>query len=62
VKKNIGKIDRFIRLAVGAVLVILAAVIPFWWLLIPAAIALATAALERCPLYVPFGIRTNKNE
>ncbi|HAQ56609.1 MAG TPA: DUF2892 domain-containing protein [Acholeplasmatales bacterium] len=61
-KKNIGKIDRFIRLAVGAVLVILAAVIPFWWLLIPAAIALATAALERCPLYVPFGIRTNKNE
>lgn len=61
-KKNIGKTDRLIRLAVGAVLVILAAVIPFWWLLIPAAIALATAAVERCPLYLPFHIRTNKGK
>jgi len=61
-KKNIGKVDRIIRLVVGIVLVFLAIAIPFWWLLIPAAIALATAAVERCPLYLPFGIRTNKEK
>jgi len=61
-KKNIGNTDRLIRLIVGVVLVVLAAVIPFWWLLIPAAIALATAAVRTCPLYLPFGINTNKEK
>lgn len=61
-KKNVGNIDRIIRFAVGGVLVILAVAIPFWWLLIPAAIALATAALRRCPLYLPFKIDTNKEK
>ncbi|MFA5006665.1 MAG: DUF2892 domain-containing protein [Candidatus Izemoplasmatales bacterium] len=61
-KKNVGNVDRAIRLGVGAVLVILAVAIPFWWLLIPAAIALATAAVQRCPLYLPFKIDTNKDK
>jgi len=60
VKKNVGNIDRIIRFVLGAVLVVLAVAIPFWWLLIPAAIAIATAAMERCPLYVLFGISTCK--
>jgi hypothetical protein len=59
-KKNVGKIDRIIRFALGAVLVVLAVAIPFWWLLIPAAIAVVTAAVERCPLYLLLGINTRK--
>lgn len=61
-KKNVGNIDRIIRFAVGGVLVVLAVAIPFWWLLIPAAIALATAAVQRCPLYLPFKVDTNKEK
>jgi len=61
-KKNVGNTDRYIRFGIGAVLVVLAVAIPFWWLLIPAAIAVATAALQRCPLYLPFGIDTRKDK
>lgn len=61
-KKNVGNVDRAIRLGVGAVLVVLAVAIPFWWLLIPAAIALATAAVQRWPLYLPFKSGTNKDK
>lgn len=59
-EKNVGKLDSIIRYAIGAVLIVLAAVLPLWWLLIPAAIAIATGALGRCGLYKLFGINTCK--
>ncbi len=57
-KRNIGGIDRIIRIAAGAVLTILAAsgTIGWWgWIgLIP----LVTGLLSSCPLYWIFGINT----
>ncbi len=70
-KKNIGKLDRAIRLIVAAVIVVLyfagvlsgtLAVVLF----ILAAVFILTGSLEICPLYLPFGISTrpkdNRNE
>lgn len=70
-KKNIGKLDRAIRLIVAAFIVVLyftgaisgiMAVILF----VLAAVFIITGSLEVCPLYLPFGISTrskeNKNE
>jgi hypothetical protein len=57
-EKNVGKLDAIIRYAIGGVLIVLAVVLQVWWLLIPAAIAIATGALGRCGLYKLFGINT----
>jgi len=57
-EKNVGKLDAIIRYAIGGVLIVLAIVLQVWWLLIPAAIAIATGALGRCGLYKLFGINT----
>ncbi|MBN2541142.1 MAG: DUF2892 domain-containing protein [Bacilli bacterium] len=60
-KKNVGKVDSYIRYALGVVFIVLA-IVWTWWMLIPAAIAVGTAALGVCPLYLPFGINTRKEE
>ncbi|TXI66455.1 MAG: DUF2892 domain-containing protein [Limnohabitans sp.] len=60
-KSNVGGIDRIARIAIGAVLVILAAIgkVGVWgWIgLLP----LATGALGWCPPYSLLGINTCKN-
>ena len=55
---NIGSIDRTLRFVAGGVLVALAVTgtIGLWGYL--GAILLGTAAVSRCPLYLPFGIST----
>lgn len=58
-KKNVGKIDKIIRIVVG-LLFIVSAIIWSWWLLIPAAISIATAIMGTCGLYSLFGINTCK--
>jgi hypothetical protein len=59
-KSNVGGIDKIARIAVGAVLILLAltGTIGVWgWIgLIP----LATALVGTCPAYLPFGIKTCK--
>jgi hypothetical protein len=66
-KKNMGNLDRMIRLLVTAVIVVLyllnvitgtLAII----LLILAAVFLVTSILSFCPLYYLFNIRTSKKE
>ncbi len=56
--KNVGTIDRIVRLIVGAVLIALVFVgpqTPWGWIgLIP----IATALISWCPAYRLFGIRT----
>jgi hypothetical protein len=56
--KNVGNLDKLIRVLVGLALVAMVFVgpqTPWGWLgLIP----LATAALSWCPLYTMVGIRT----
>jgi len=56
--KNVGGIDKTLRIVVGALLIILAltGTIGVWgWIGI---IPLATGLLGTCPAYLPFGIKT----
>ena len=58
--KNIGGIDRILRIVVGLALIglPLTGVIGLWgWL---GVVPLATAAIGWCPAYLPFGIKTCK--
>lgn len=58
--KNIGSIDRWIRIIVGVVLIVLALTdtIGAWgWL---GVIPLATALINFCPLYRLIGLSTRK--
>ncbi|PVU84323.1 DUF2892 domain-containing protein (plasmid) [Cellulomonas sp. WB94] len=62
-KKNIGSIDRTIRIILAPVLVVVGVLVgPGGWLAIVlyalAAFLLATAALSTCPIYLPFGLST----
>ena len=64
-KVNVGGSDRIIRLVIAVVAALLAAfvvksgalAIVLW--IVPA-IMLLTAVVRVCPLYLPFGINTNK--
>jgi len=60
--KNVGGIDRILRIVVGLGILSLAFVgpkTPWGWIgLVP----LLTAAIGFCPAYLPFGIKTCKSE
>ncbi|MBI4968361.1 MAG: DUF2892 domain-containing protein [Rhodospirillales bacterium] len=60
--KNVGGIDRILRVIVGLGILSLAFVgpkTPWGWIgLVP----LLTAAIGFCPAYLPFGIKTCKSE
>lgn len=61
--KNVGSIDRIIRFVVGFGLIAAGVYLQlttgqFWWLGIPGAVFMATAAVSTCPLYLPFGLST----
>jgi hypothetical protein len=61
-EKNVGGIDRVVRVIVGLGLLSLIFVLEGsgrWWGLI-GLVPLATAALGWCPAYLPFGIKTCK--
>lgn len=62
--KNMGKIDRIIRLIVGAGLFSLLFVVNNNWkyLGILGIILLITSAVGVCPLYMPFRIDTRKKK
>ena len=66
-KKNMGMADRIVRILVAVVIAILyfthvingtLAII----LLALAGIFILTSFMSFCPLYLPFGIRTNKKQ
>ncbi len=60
-KKNVGSIDRIVRLVVGAAAVILAIVFKFWWGLL-GIILIVTALINWCPIYRIFGLSTAAKE
>jgi len=65
VKKNMGALDRVIRLALVALVAVLylTGVISGAWAIILGIIALVflvTSVFGVCPLYMPFGILTKK--
>lgn len=66
-KKNMGTIDRVIRILIAIVITVLfftkaisgtLAIV----LLILAGILVVTSIISICPLYLPFGINTGKKE
>ncbi|NRB58786.1 MAG: DUF2892 domain-containing protein [Winogradskyella sp.] len=64
-KKNLGAIDRVVRILIAAVVAtlfftnIISGVLGTV-LLVVAAVLLLTSFISFCPLYAPFGIRTCK--
>jgi hypothetical protein len=66
-KKNMGTIDKVIRILVAAAVIILyfthvVSGILGIILLILAAVFVLTSLLGFCPLYLPFGLSTKKKE
>lgn len=67
-KSNMGSTDKFIRLLLAAAIVVLYFATDLFppvlgiILLILAAIFLITSIVSVCPLYLPFGIHTNKHK
>lgn len=58
-KKNVGSVDRLLRLIVGAVIIVWGVYAESWWGLV-GIIPLMTALMNWCPAYVPFKISTIK--
>jgi len=64
-KTNMGAADRSIRIVLAVVLIILFAtqtVTGVWGIvsLVLAGVFILTSLVSTCPLYLPFGIRTNR--
>ena len=61
-KKNIGKTDKWIRIVVGAALLLFLAFSQsgLRWLGLIGVIPLVTGLMNYCPLYALLGIGTNK--
>lgn len=57
--RNVGTVDKIIRLIIGAVIAGLGIYFKSWWGLI-AIIPIATAFCGVCPLYRPLRISTQK--
>jgi hypothetical protein len=55
--RNIGNVDRVIRIILGLAIAVLGIVFRSWLGLF-ALVPLATATVSTCPLYLPFGIST----
>lgn len=60
-KKNIGKLDKNVRIIVGVVFLLLGYFTSPWFFVL-AIISLGTAFVGRCGLYSLFGINTCKIE
>jgi hypothetical protein len=66
-KKNMGSIDKIIRLLVAALIVVLYYTDKISGtlgivLLIFAVVLVITSFISFCPLYFPFGLKTNKTK
>jgi len=60
-KKNMGSVDRILRIVIGVVVIALGIYNKAWWGVL-GIIPLFTASVSSCPLYMPFGISTCKTK
>ncbi|MDA3958929.1 DUF2892 domain-containing protein [Oceanispirochaeta sp.] len=65
--KNMGSLDRVIRLILGVVLVVAGVILQMnsghsWWLALPGALLVVTSAAGVCPAYIPFKLSTKKKD
>ncbi len=60
--KNMSTIDRIIRIILGIALLALLIFVQSGWRYVGllGIVLLATSAIGVCPLYMPFGIKTNR--
>ncbi len=58
-KKNVGSVDKIIRIILGVVIIAYGVIESSWWGLI-GLVPLLTAFMGFCPLYAPFKISTDK--
>jgi hypothetical protein len=56
-KKNVGKADRSIRIALGVLAILLGFIFQSWWGVIGVPLVI-TALIGWCPVYVPLSIST----
>ncbi len=55
--KNVGTLDRNVRIVLGSVMLVAGLIFQSWWWLLGLA-PLITGILGFCPLYVPIGFNT----
>ena len=62
IKKNVGRVDRTLRLIAGPALVLAGALLMKWNVVVMAIGLVMTVIglIGFCPIYVPFGISTRK--
>lgn len=58
-EKNVGTVDRVIRVVLGLAIIGAGVYYQSWWGVI-GIVPLATAAIGWCPAYLPFGMSTCK--
>ena len=63
-KKNVGQLDRIIRIVFGVVLLSLFFFIEgnLKWISLLGIVLILTGTINYCPLYLPFGINTRKKK
>lgn len=59
--KNVGNIDKIIRIVIGLLIGALGIIYQSWWGLI-AIVPILTAFLNYCPLYCPLKISTKEKK
>ncbi len=60
-KPNVGGIDRVIRVVAGVAIIAAGVYFKSWWGAL-GAVPLFTAAINWCPLYLPFGLSSRGAE
>ena len=60
-KKNMGLLDRRIRLVLGLLAIAAGIYFKSWWGLV-GVVFLVTSLISWCPLYIPFGLSTRKKK
>ena len=58
-KKNMGKMDKTLRILVGVIILLIGYLNNSWWGLI-GLIPILTGLVSFCPAYLPFNISTGK--
>jgi hypothetical protein len=60
-KRNIGSVDRWVRIVLGIAIIVVGVVMKSWWGVI-GLLPLVTALVGWCPAYLPFRITTTKRQ
>ncbi len=59
-KKNVGEVDRYVRFAIGVVLVVVGYIQMMWWLVAVGVVVFLTGLFRYCGAYTLFGVSTCK--